>query len=196
MKKWLVLLFLISVTYVRAQEISYFTLGVKISGLALHPQKKLNESVYRWKLDKKGHFVGFVGVSLTSSYHFNPYLGVKLTQTTMPFDCAGKFASVTLLGLNVTDRVFGFTNEKHNASMSIGPLLYLRKGWLQLKGYEPDESFIKSSENKKWQHKFVWYGGQAQYDYYFKPNQAVSVNFFPGYPYIYSFAVGQTVKFD
>jgi hypothetical protein len=114
----------------------------------------------------------------------------------MPFDCAGKFSSVTHLGLNITDRIFGSKNETHNASMSFGPLLYLRKGWLQLEGYESDESFIKTTKNKKWQHKFVWYCGQIQYDYYFKSNQALSFNFFPGYPYIYSFAVGKTLKFD
>jgi hypothetical protein len=173
---------------------SQMTFGVKISGLAFHPKKELNEACYRWKIDKKGKLVGFVGVTFTSAYQFNNYVGVKFTQTFMPFDCAGKFASVTHLGINLTDRIVGWKNDLHRGSVSIGPLFYLRKGWLQLDGYEPDTDFIKTTKSEKWQRKFVWYGGQMQYDYYFKTNQAVSVNFFPGYPYIYSLGVGETFR--
>ncbi len=175
---------------------SQLTVGVKISGLAFHPQQKLNEKCYRWKLDTKGHFVGFVGISFTSAYQFNDYLGVKITQTFLPFDCAGKFASVTHLGLNLTDRIVGWKNDDHRISASFGPLLYLRRGWTQIEGYEPDEEFIHTMKNEKWQRKFVWYGAQAQYDYYYKTNQALSFNFFPGYPYIYTFGIGETLRFE
>ena len=106
--------------------------------MAFHPQKELKESCYRWKIDKKGKFVGFVGVTLTSAYLFNDFVGIKLAQTFMPFDCAGQFASVTHIGVNLTDRIVGWKNEVHRGSISVGPLMYFRKGWQQLDSYEPD----------------------------------------------------------
>ncbi len=57
MKK-IILIFLLYSLQGNAQ----LTFGVKISGLAFHPQKELNEACYRWKIDKKGKFVGFVDV--------------------------------------------------------------------------------------------------------------------------------------
>jgi len=182
--------------FISFQSVAQFTFGVKISGLALHPQKELNEKNYRWKLDEKGHLVAFLGVTFTAAYQFNNYLGIKFVQTFMPFDCAGKFSSVTHLGMNLTDRIVGLKNDVHRGSVSIGPLLYLRKGWTEIVGYKSDLDFITPSKNKKWEHKFVWYGGQIQYDYYFNTDRALSFNFFPGYPYIYSFGVGETFRIE
>jgi len=174
---------------------SQVTFGVKISGLAFHPQRKVHETIYRWTLDEKGRVAAYVGVTFTTAYQFNDYVGIKMSQTFMPLDCAGKFSSLTHVGVNLTDRIVRWENIKHRGSVSIGPLLYLRRGWLDIESYTADTDFIKTNKrNPKWQHKFIWYGGQMQYDYYYKSNQAISVNFFPGYPYIYSFAVGETFK--
>jgi len=171
-------------------SIAQFSVGIKLSGLAFHPQKELNETIYKWKLDKKGKFVSFIAVSFMIDYRFNNYLGVKTTHTIMPYDCAGKLAFVSHIGINFQDRIVGWENEVHRFSSSFGPLLYYRKGWLTIKGYEREETFIKATKNEKWEYKFVWYGAQFQYDYFFKSKQAISINLFPGYPYIYSFAVG------
>jgi hypothetical protein len=176
--------------------LSQITFGIKISGLAYHPQKKLNESCYKWKLDKKGKFVSYIGVSLMAGYNFNEYVGMKVVQVFMPFDCAGKFSSLSHVGINLTDRIVGWKNEKHRGSASIGPMFYLRKGWLKMKDYEPEKGFMKASESKKWERKFSWYGGQVQYDYYFKENQAHSLNLFPGHPFLYTFGVGETFRID
>ena len=190
MLKFLAILFISTSFLVKAQ----FNFGIKISGLAYHPQKEINENHYRWKLDKKGHFVSFIGISFVFDYAFNPYFGIKTTHTIMPFDCAGKWAFVSHVGVNFHDRIIGWKNNIHRFSGSFGPLWYYRKGWNTIKNYQHEPQFIKQSKNKKWEHKFVWYGAQAQYDYYFKPNQAFSVNLFPGYPYIYSFAVGESFR--
>lgn len=174
---------------------SQFTFVIKISGLAYHPQKEINESHYRWKIDKNGHLVSFIGITLIADYSFNQYIGIKTAHTIMPFDCAGKWAFVSHIGINFHDRVIGWKNNEHRFSGSFGPLWYYRKGWNNINGYIQETDFIKSSKNKQWESKFVWYGAQAQYDYYFNTQQALSVNIFPGYPYIYSFAVGETFNF-
>ena len=191
MKKLILLIF-----FIPFLSGAQFTFGVKISGLAFHPQKELNEKNYRWKLDKKGHFVAFVGISFTSAYYFNDYIGIKTAHTLMPFDCAGKFSLVNHIGIDIHDRVIGWKNDEHRFSASFGPLWYFRRGWTELEDYEPETGFMKPCKNPKWERKFVWYGGQIQYDYYFKENQALSVNFFPGHPYIYSFGIGETFRIE
>lgn len=168
---------------------SQFTVGIKIGGLAFH-QQKIAPNYYKLSLDKKGHWVGYLGLSFTAGYSFNPYVGIKLIQSILPYDCAGRFSAITHIGIDLDDRIIGLKDEKHNLSVSIGPLFYYRKNWKTVPNYYEDEGFMKLSKNEKWERKFVFYGGQIQYDFYFNNRQAVSTNFLPGYPYIYTFMTG------
>ena len=100
MRKLCFILFFIAPFVGRTQ----FTVGIKIGGLAFH-QQEVNPNYYSWSIDKKGRWVGYLGVSLTAGYQFNRYLGVKVIQTIMPYDCAGKFAGITHLGIDLHDRM-------------------------------------------------------------------------------------------
>ncbi len=171
-----------------------FTIGVKFGGLAFH-QQKVKPNYYSWNLDKNGRFVGYLGFSITAGYQFNPYLGVKVIQTILPYDCAGKFSGITHFGIDFYDRIVGWKNNQHRGSVSFGPLLYYRKNWNKVVDYYVDDGFMKQSENGKWERKFVWYGGQIQYDYYLNEVRSISTNFLPGYPYIYTFMVGIQDRF-
>jgi len=170
-----------------------FTVGVKIGGLAFH-QKKVSPNYYSWSIDKKGHWVGYLGVSFSLGYQFNPYLGVKVIQSLLPYDCAGRFSGITHFGIDLHDRIVGFKNEQHRLSASVGPLFYYRKNWKTVPNYYTDEGFVKSKENKAWEHKFIWYGGQIQYDFFYNERTAISTNFLPGFPYIYTFNTGVSYR--
>lgn len=184
---------LIGFLLITLPSFSQFTFGVKIGGLALH-QQKVSPNYYSWSIDKKGHWVGYLGVSFTAGYQFNEYLGVKVIQTVLPYDCAGKFSGITHFGIDFFDRIVGWENDNHRLSASFGPLFYYRKNWKEVPNYYEDTDFMKTGKNEKWERKFVWYGGQVQYDYYFDSNRAVSTNFLPGYPYIYTFMTGIEVR--
>lgn len=166
-----------------------FTVGVKIGGLAFH-QQKVSPNYYSWSIDKKGHWVGYLGFSVTAGYQFNEFVGVKLIQTVLPYDCAGKFSGITHVGIELQDRIIGLDMDRHNFSTSIGPLFYYRKNWRDVPNYYEDEGFMKTGKNKAWERKFIWYGGQIQYDWFWNDRSAVSTNFLPGYPYIYTFMTG------
>lgn len=171
-----------------------FTFGIKFGGLAIH-QKAVMPNYYRLSIDKKGRFVGYAGLSFTFSYQFNAYCGVKVIQTILPFDCAGKFSGITHVGIDLHDRIVGWENEKHSVSASIGPLFYYRQNWRTIPSYYVDNNFIGKKSSEKWEYKFVWYGGQIQYDYYYEKNRAISTNFLPGFPYIYTFNTGAEFRF-
>ena len=189
--KQFITLFLVLFSFI---SYSQLTIGVKIGGLALH-HKKVSPNYYKWSIDKKGRFVGYAGATITVGYQFNQYLGVKFAQTIMPYDCGGKFSGITHIGIDFFDRIVGFKNETHRFSASFGPLFYYRKNWHKIPDYYAEEGFLKTGKNKDWERKFVWHGGQIQYDYYLNERVSISTNFLPGFPYIYTFNTGLQTSF-
>ena len=189
------LFLLIILFFVSKNTNAQFQIGIKISGIAYHPQYTNNAEVYKWKIDKKGHFVGFASITITASYNFNQYIGIKAFQSFIGYDCGGKFSGISHIGLNVTDDFIGIKNNFHHLSASMGPFWYYRKGWNKIDAYNRDPDFINQSKrNKDWEYLFVWHGGQIQYDYFYQKNQAFSANILPGYPYIYTAAFGSSVR--
>ncbi len=170
-----------------AQSITW---GIKLGGIGYHPKTDGNEQFYRYKINKKGNLTFFRSITFCFSYNFSPYLGIKAVQTFLVNDCTGHFAGVSHVGINLLDDIVNFKSEKHQGSFSFGPLFYYRRNWNKIEGYKTDSNFIRLGKNKTWERKFVWYGGQIQYDYFFNNYQAVSVNFLPGYPYIYAVSTG------
>ena len=114
----------------------------------------------------------------------------------MPHDCAGKFSGISHIGVDFHDRIIGLNSDTHRLSASFGPIFYYRKNWEKVSNYYPDEGFMKVGGNKAWERKFIWYGAQIQYDYYLNSTNAVSTNFLPGYPYIYTFMTGVQTRID
>ncbi len=132
----------------------------------------------------------FRSVTFCFSYNLSPFIGIKAVQTLLINDCTGHFAGISHIGINFYDDIVNFKSEVHHGSFSFGPLFYYRRNWNKMEGYKTDEHFIHRSKNNVWERKFVWYGGQIQYDYYFNKHQAFSVNILPGYPYIYAISAG------
>lgn len=169
---------------------SQFSVGIKLGGIAFHPKNKVDGSFYKWKINKIGNLAAFSSITITAGYQVNDYWGIKFAQVIMFSDCAGKFAGITHAGLNLYDRIIGWHPNDHRLSLSTGPLFYYRKNWHEIKSYVPTPGFMRDRKNNGWETKMVFHGGQIQYDYYFNENNAFSVNFLPGYPYIYAISAG------
>jgi len=173
--------------------IAQISIGISISGIGYHPKKEKyeNADLYQWKLDRKGQFVAFSSVSFFLSYKFNNYIGVKLMQTIVTHDCAGHFAGITHLGIDLHDDIINWKNPQHQFSMTFGPLWYYRRNWKSDPNYIHDVDYLIISKNSIWESKFVWYGGQIEYSYLPEnSNTAVTLNFLPAIPYLYTFGVG------
>jgi hypothetical protein len=188
------------------QGMSQFSVGITISGIAFHPSAKDNAHIYKWKFDKSGRFVAYAGISLMAEYRVNKYIGIKVLQNLVFYDCAGKFAGLTHFGINVHDEVFGLENQNHKFSASFGPLWYYRKGWTNIESYKNNPSFLKLSNSGQWESTFVWYGAQIYYDYFSSKtieqnlsskfrNSDLSINFLPAYPHLYTFGIGKSFYF-
>ena len=147
-------------------------------------------------MDRKGKFTGFASISILASYRFNDYVGVKVMQSLIFYDCAGKFAGISHFGINLYDEIINWKNPKSEFSMSFGPMWYYRKDWMREKEYQNNPNFIRLSKNKRWESKFIWHGGLIQYDFHITNSQSISTTLFPGYPYLYTLGIGETFHFD
>jgi len=159
-----------------------FTFGIKLGGIGFHPKKDGNEKLYKYKVNKSGSLALFKGISLCFAYNINDYIGIKAVQTILFGDCTNNFAGISYIGINFNDRIVNWKNNKHRGSLSFAPLFYCRKNWNKIEGYTTNSNFIKISKNKMWETKFVLYGGQIQYDFYFSEDNAASINLLPGHP--------------
>ena len=162
------------------------SIGISIGGIGYHPKADSNSKFYKWKLDKKGKFVGYSSLSFIVSYRFNDYVGIKLNHTYIFHDCAGKRAGFTHLGINLYDDIVGWHNSLNEFSLSLGPLWYYRKNWSKEPAYKNNPRFMKLSTDKVWERKFVWHGGTIEYEYKYSTNNSLSINFLPGYPFLYT----------
>ncbi len=167
-----------------------FQLGISVGGLGYHPIEEKNSDFYKWKLDKKGKLVAYSGISVFVSYRINEYVGAKLQQSIVFYDCAGKFAGITHFGINLYDDIIGFKSKTDEFSVSFGPFWYYRKNWNTIDGYFNNPDFNKLSKNNSWETKFVWHGGQVEYSRKVSEELNATINVLPGYPYFYTFGLG------
>ncbi|MFC2111102.1 hypothetical protein ACFLQ5_01480 [Bacteroidota bacterium] len=174
--------------------ISQLSIGISLSGVGFHPIEDKYSQFYKWKIDKKGKFVGFSSVSFLFSYKINDYWGIKVMQSLVFYDCAGKFTGISHFGIDLHDDIIGWKNPKDQFSLSFGPFWYYRRNWTKEPNYTNDPNFITLSQNGKWEKKFIWHGGQIEYVHTFNKNDNLSINFLPGYPYLYTLGMGTKLK--
>lgn len=161
-------------------------------GFTTHLKNYPYSKNYRGKLDRRGMAVVTNGIVVTLDIYLNENWHLKLAQSYIPHDCGGKFLGMAHVGLGYTVTDF----HPHRGSISFGPMFFYRRSWHDLEFYSDPTRFFKTSKNGRWQTKFVWHGGQVEYDYFVRPNQALSVNVVPAVPELFSFTPGWKYVWD
>lgn len=183
MKSRILFLLLFALT---SNSIGQNNFGVKYFGLTLHPKgEKVNAFLMPNKLDKNAYFVLNFGARISYEHFFyKDVFSVKIIQA-LYSDCAARLGGFSHIGLR--GRIFKI--NKHSLSGGIGPTLVFRKNWLELEGYINPNRF-KGDYNNKWQHLFLWYGGEFEYKYQLNEKFDFAASFVPGYPDLMSLSFG------
>jgi hypothetical protein len=181
---------LIAFTCLTLHGSAQWFVGVKLMGISIHTDDNVNGHLYKAALGKKNRLAFHLGLALTGEYMFNNWFSVKLDHA-MFRDCAGKFAGMSMFNLRYTQDL----RQMGNGSVGLGPFFYYRKSWIPLPGYV-DEGYFKESSNKKWQTKFVWYGGEVEYNYPISPELDWSTNVLPGIPVVIAVASGVRMRVE
>ena len=169
-------------------------IGIKWTGLAVHPKRQPSAGAYGRKVDRRGYLVRNSGVTVVVDVKCYRQWGLKLAQVLLWRDCAGKFASLSHVGLNLGGAGATLGNGRHGLSGSIGPMLYRRRSWKHVVGYVPDKSWRKAPANSNWETKWIPVGGQLEYNYYFGTHYGLGVNVLPGYPDVIGIAAGLSAR--
>jgi hypothetical protein len=163
-----------------------FTIGVKLSGISIHPKGSYNVHLQRFNLDKKGIFVLNPGISLGFEYFlYKDILSIKFVQM-LYADCCAQFAGFTHIGA----RHKIFSNENHLINGGIGPTFVYRRSWYKLDGYIDDFVFFKGGPEDKWQWRFIWYGGEMEYNYSVNGETNLSLSIIPALPALIQLSIG------
>jgi hypothetical protein len=175
------------VTLLNAQS---YNIGIKFFGLSVHPLGAVNAELMPLKLDAKGIFVVDLGaMAFFEKYLWSNSTSIKISQAFYG-DCIMQFAGFSHIGV----RKKIFTIGKHNLNGGIGPSLIYRKNWYDIDGYDDAFSFFNGNKEDVWQWRFLWYGGEFEYNYNIKDNIDFSVTFIPGFPDLVGFAFGVRIK--
>lgn len=138
------------------------------------------------KLDSGGVLVLNRGLTFNVEvFLWEDIVSVKFIQG-LYSDCLARFAGFTHIGLR--GRIFEL--GQHSLNGGIGPTLLYRRNWYEVDGYDDSFSFFRGSPRDYWQRRFIWYGGEFEYNYAIDEKRVISTSFVPGYPDLMNLSIG------
>ena len=176
MSRFIIILFLsFSAVNLSAQ---HFSFGVKLTGLSIHPKGSTNAHLMKYKFDNKGVLVFNPGIRLHFEYFFyKDIFSVKIEQG-LYADCTNQFAGFSHIGLR--GRIF--QNDNHSFNGGIGPTFFFRRNWYKLNGYIYEFEYFNGNPEDNFQWKFIWYGGEFEYNYRINEKIELSTSIVPCVP--------------
>lgn len=172
--------------WISAIDAQTFTVGAKFFGISFHPHGAANANLMPRKYDRDGMFVQNLGMTMNFEYYvMSNIISVKYVQGAY-LDCLSQFAGFTHIGLR--GRIF--QSGKHSLNGGFGPTLLFRRNWYHVPGYDDSFAFFHGAKEDYWQHRFIWYGGEMEYNYALHDRIDLSVTFVPGYPDLMNLSFG------
>ena len=160
-------------------------LNIKFLGLNLHPQGDPNAELMPLNFDEKGYLVMTLGGTVGYERFIKPNkFSLKIMQAAYS-DCAARFSGFTHVGV----RWVVFKKGKHSLNGGIGPTFIYRRSWHQLENYK-DSGYFNGKPTEAWQHKFIPYAGEFEYNLALNDRYEISTALVPGYPELISLSVG------
>jgi hypothetical protein len=181
---------LISVPVHAGQEgTDRFGANLQFMGLTYHPDGGENED-YPRKLDDRAFWVLQVGLEGDFDWYFHRY-GLVRTSVTLNRDCADVWSGFFHIGPRVNVPL----GERFVFRIGIGPTLIWREHWYgKVAGYRRD-SFYGGDTTGTFQSKFIWHGGNVDFEWKIKPTISLIYSVIPGWPEIITSSFGARYSF-
>lgn len=167
-------------------------LTAKFFGFSFHPDGDVNADNMPTKLDRNGFVVVNLGMSFGyENFFYKDKLSMKVV-TAFYSDCGGLFSGLAHIGFR------GVILERKRFSINggLGPTFIYRRSWYSKFDNYINSGFYNGNETDFWQYKFLWYGGELEFNY--KLNNALdfSTTFIPGYPKLLELSFGIRYRFE
>ncbi|MBU8891344.1 MAG: hypothetical protein KOO66_01085 [Bacteroidales bacterium] len=163
----------------------------KFFGFSFHPDGDENADNMPTKIDRNGVVV--INLGMYFGYeHFvsKDKLSLK-TAAAFYSDCGGLFSGLVHVGF----RGVILQRKKFSINGGLGPTFIYRRSWYSKFDDYINSGFYNGNETDFWQYKFLWYGGELEFNYKLKKSLDFSVTIIPGYPKLLGLSFGVRYRF-
>ncbi|MFC2151246.1 hypothetical protein ACFLSE_01850 [Bacteroidota bacterium] len=164
----------------------------KFFGFSFHPEGDVNADNMPTKIDRNGVVVVNLGMYFGyESFFYKDKLSVK-TVTAFYSDCGGLFSGLVHVGF----RGVILQTQRFSINGGIGPTFIYRRSWYSKFDDYINSGFYRGNETDFWQYKFLWYGGELEFNYKLNKSLDLSATFIPGYPKLLELSFGVRYRFQ
>jgi len=166
-----------------------FAANALFTGLSFHPDGGENEG-YPRQLDDKAFWVLILGGQIDADMYLHRYFLLRAS-TSVYRDCADVWSGFYHFGprLNLP------LGPRFVFRIGIGPTLLWRENWLGVvPGYTKD-SFYGKATRGDYQTKFIWYGGDLDFEWKLTPKVSLLYGNIPGWPEVITSNLGMRYHF-
>ena len=166
-----------------------FGANLLFQGLTYHPDGGEHED-YPRKLDAAAYWVLLLGTQADFDWYFHKY-GLARGSVALVRDCADVWSGYFHLGprLNLP------WGDRFVFRVGIGPTLVWRQQWYgKVAGYTHD-SFYGRDTTATFQTKFLWYGGNLDFEWKIRPDLSLIYSNIPGWPEVLTSSFGGRYEF-
>lgn len=164
---------------------------VKFFGFSFHPDGDVNADNMPTKIDKNGVAVVNLGVYLGyEKFVYKDKLSLKAVNAYYS-DCGGLFSSLIHFGF----RGVILQMDKFSINGGFGPTFIYRRSWYSKFDNYVNSGFYNGNETDFWQTKFLWYGGELEFNYQLTEFLDLSATLVPGYPKLIDVSIGIRYRF-
>ncbi|MCD4834365.1 MAG: hypothetical protein K8R31_11260 [Bacteroidales bacterium] len=184
-----ILFILLMLVFIIGSSQDNFT--VKFFGFSFHPDGDVNADNMPTKIDKNGVVVINLGIYFGyESFFHKDKLSFK-TVTAFYSDCGGLFSGLVHVGF----RGVILQKGKFSINGGLGPTFIYRRSWYSKFDNYVNSGFYNGNETDFWQYKFLWYGGELEFNYKLRKSLDFSATLVPGYPKLIDVSIGVRYRF-
>lgn len=164
----------------------------KFFGFSFHPDGDVNADNMPTKVDKNGVLVVNLGMYFGYEKFFHEdKLSFKVVNAYYS-DCGGLFSGLIHVGF----RGVIFQKKRFSINGGVGPTFIFRRSWYSKFDDYINSGFYNGNETDFWQYKFLWYGGELEFNYKLNDALDLSGTFIPGYPKLLALSFGVRYRFN
>ncbi|MBI9055590.1 MAG: hypothetical protein JEY96_17330 [Bacteroidales bacterium] len=165
--------------------------SAKFFGFSFHPDGDVNADNMPTKIDKNGVLV--VNIGMYFGYEHFVHKDKLSIKTAVAFysDCGGLFSGLVHVGFRGVIVQF----DRFSINGGLGPTFIYRRSWYSKFDDYVNSGFYNGNETDFWQYKFLWYGGELEFNYQLTNRLDLSTTFIPGYPKLLELSFGVRYRF-
>ena len=187
----LIVFFAFSPLHAGSESTNRFGANLLFTGLTYHPGGGDHTDDYPRKLDAGAYWVLLLGGEADVDWYAYRYLLVR-GSASLNKDCSDVWAGFFHLGPHFNLPI----GERFAFRIGIGPTLVWRQNWNGVvANYKGDSFYGKTLTNDDFQSRFIWYGGNMEFEWKIRDNVSFIFSNIPGWPHVITSSIGGRYSF-